>query len=227
MYDNASETQKLIMKVNIVFQSPEVVELDSFPSKLPDNEVFVIYGSFLERQSSYSKLEKKWYSILDFIFSKFGDKFNPENLNFNPCGKPFLQNSNLKFSNTNSGDTDIVALQNKSEIGIDIEFFTEKSSFLEIAQRFFHEDEIEYLSEIENNKKLMSEFYRIWTIKEALVKCLGLTMFQNMKHINVCKSEWQCADCDLENIFVHVMEQNQGFLSIASKSHINKIYIYK
>lgn len=227
MYDNACETQKLIMKVNIVFQSPEVVELDSSLSKLLDNEVIVVSGSFLERQNSYTKYEKKWYSILDFVFSKFGENFNPESLIFNSCGKPFLQNSKLRFSNTNSKETDFVALQKNFEIGVDFEFLEEKSSYLEIAQRFFHEDEIEYLSKIENSEDLMSEFYRVWTIKEALVKCLGLTMFQNMKHINISKSEWDCADYKLENIYVVVINQNKGFLSIASDSEIKKIIIYK
>lgn len=87
-------------------------------------------------------------------------------------GKPYLQNSNLQFNLSHSGDYALLAVTRQAYVGIDIEDCTRKVEYLELAQRFFHPDEYQQLSKLPDND-LQHAFFQVWTAKEALVKATG------------------------------------------------------
>lgn len=88
-------------------------------------------------------------------------------------GKPFLKNKQLFFNLSHTRDYAILAVSRDIEVGVDIEKHKNLSNHLDIAKRFFHSDEFQYLLEIEDVQKRQEAFFVFWTAKEAIVKATG------------------------------------------------------
>jgi len=88
-------------------------------------------------------------------------------------GKPYLSDNKVMFSVSHSKILWIVAISDK-RIGADIEVKKEKDKN-KIANKVFSENEKKYID-------LWGEygFYILWTRREALIKTLGLTVFNKM-----------------------------------------------
>ena len=86
-------------------------------------------------------------------------------------GKPYFENApEIHFSISHSGNCAAVAFSDR-EVGIDVEKI--KELIREIAIRFFSEKENIYISMQRTAEKQKEAFYRIWTLKESLVKATG------------------------------------------------------
>lgn len=89
-------------------------------------------------------------------------------------GKPYIKNSDIKYSVSHKKNY-MVAVFSYDEIGIDIEILTDKD-YSGIVDRYFFEDEREYIlssiSKLEQNKR----FFEIWTKKEAYIKKYALNI---------------------------------------------------
>jgi phosphopantetheine--protein transferase-like protein len=97
-------------------------------------------------------------------------------------GKPYFINfPHLHFSISHSSTHIALALDDK-EIGIDIENL--RTCNLNLAKRYFHQEEYEYLLSIEEDKR-NEAFTKIWTQKEAFVKCTGEGIANNFKTFSV------------------------------------------
>lgn len=94
-------------------------------------------------------------------------------LEYSPWGKPFLPHENAEaFSISHSGDVVAAAFAEAAvEIGLDVEA-REPFDWRPVADRF-HADETEAIHRCREPDRLR-EFYRIWTLKEAYSKALGL-----------------------------------------------------
>lgn len=89
----------------------------------------------------------------------------------NENGKPYFEDSKLKFSISHSGEYVAVALSDECDVGIDMETADiDGSKAIKMAKRFFTEKE---QAEIERDPSL---FRDIWRKKEATAKCLGVTL---------------------------------------------------
>lgn len=102
--------------------------------------------------------------LLDRALRKYG--LNEKNMEYatNAYGKPyFINTKELHFSISHSGDYAMVVMSDK-EIGCDIQQI--KDVDLRIADRFFTADEREYV-------KNTDDFFRIWALKESLIKAVG------------------------------------------------------
>lgn len=94
--------------------------------------------------------------------------FNEElQYEFNNNQKPYIKNIEINFNLSHSGKYCICVLD-KCDIGCDIQTMADIKT--DIAKRFFHPNEYDYLKLIKNNTKV---FYRLWTLKEAFIKCVG------------------------------------------------------
>lgn len=101
-------------------------------------------------------------------------------LGYSEHGKPFLMNyPNYYFSVSHSGNC-IAFVSDKNPIGIDVEQIGDGN--LDIAKRFFTENEFEF---IRNSKEPKLAFYQIWTAKEAYVKMLGLGLSKSFNSFDV------------------------------------------
>ena len=96
-------------------------------------------------------------------------------------GKPSIEGYNGKkyISVTTTGDKMIVAL-NDSPIGIDGEYLPRyaerKTDYSMLAERFFSGEESEYVRAGATVVDERERFLKIWTRKEAYVKCTSKTM---------------------------------------------------
>jgi 4'-phosphopantetheinyl transferase len=94
-------------------------------------------------------------------------------------GKPYLPNREYHFSIAHSGGSVAVAIS-RSEIGLDLE--PQRSlDHLALAKRFFSPEEASWL---ERNSD-PSQFFRLWTCREAAVKADGRGLAQLLGQMSV------------------------------------------
>lgn len=97
-------------------------------------------------------------------------------------GKPFITNIvNFSFNQSHSQtDYALIYSVDIQDIGVDIENLNRKINFDGLAKRYFHEDE--YLLWRRNKDILL--WFKLWTIKEAVLKAHGLGIRLPLKELN-------------------------------------------
>jgi 4'-phosphopantetheinyl transferase len=89
----------------------------------------------------------------------------------NEHGKPRLaDHPGVHFSLSHSQDRALLAVSDGPEIGADLEM-VRPVDHLDLSRRYFHPDEV---AAIERQEDPRLAFFRIWTLKEAVVKAIGL-----------------------------------------------------
>jgi 4'-phosphopantetheinyl transferase len=108
-------------------------------------------------------------------------KFPLEEIQFTagPNGKPELKNQSIKFNYSHSGSQIVLAVSEK-QIGIDIEKIHKNK--LRVADRFFSQEEIDYIQECPDKDQA---FTRLWTIKEAYLKYIGTGLTKPLQSFTV------------------------------------------
>lgn len=97
---------------------------------------------------------------------------DPRSLVFveNEFGKPrLIDRPDIHFSLSHSQDQALLAVSEGLEIGADLER-VRSVDHLGLARRYFHPHEV---AAIERDSDPQAAFFRIWTLKEAVVKALG------------------------------------------------------
>ncbi|MGX5729686.1 4'-phosphopantetheinyl transferase family protein [Pseudoxanthomonas beigongshangi] len=89
-------------------------------------------------------------------------------------GKPHLDApfSDQAISWSHSGEVLLVALGPARDLGVDVERHRERPRMMEIAQRFFHPSELDWLRAQDDDART-GAFVRLWCAKEALLKAHG------------------------------------------------------
>lgn len=91
-------------------------------------------------------------------------------------GKPRLRHSaspsDLQFNLAHSGELALVAVTRGCEVGVDVERLRDVNHWQEIAERFFHHQELDEIIASPPAEQLAA-FMRCWTGKEAVLKALG------------------------------------------------------
>lgn len=73
---------------------------------------------------------------------------------------------------SHSGDALLVALGRDVELGVDVERLRPRPRAMEVAQRFFHPREAEWLHALQGTAR-DEAFFRLWCAKEAVLKAHG------------------------------------------------------
>ena len=101
--------------------------------------------------------------------------------NYGKNGKPELSmDSSIFFNMSHSGEHALVGIS-EAPIGIDIEYMDRKANFDSLAPLIMTNKEKEKFYLLRENEKI-SAFYRLWTRKEAFVKCLGQGLYYDLKN---------------------------------------------
>lgn len=85
-------------------------------------------------------------------------------------GKPCFEDSTLSLSLAHSHGISVAAVCDGGELGIDLELIREHRDRDALAKRFFSSSE---LDELEKSEDKTTDFFRIWTEKEAFSKMTG------------------------------------------------------
>ncbi|VAW40931.1 hypothetical protein MNBD_GAMMA01-319 [hydrothermal vent metagenome] len=96
----------------------------------------------------------------------------PANLNIyrNKNGKPSI--AGIDFSISHSKHIIVQAFTKLGSIGVDVEYRNPNRKHLQIAQRYFHHNEYQYLKSLPL-ADMITSFYNLWTAKEAVCKAQG------------------------------------------------------
>jgi 4'-phosphopantetheinyl transferase len=129
-------------------------------------------------------------------------QISSENIKRSEKGKPYLEASCIKFSVSHSGNLWICAMGDH-EMGIDVQKMR-PSKTRELARRFFTEEEYDYIAQTAE-----SDFFRIWTMKEAFVKYIGQGISYGFDKFSVVK-EHQLLDGLSEPVPCKFMEVHLG-----------------
>jgi 4'-phosphopantetheinyl transferase len=89
-------------------------------------------------------------------------------------GKPYLawEGSSVSFNLAHSGDAVVAAFSLGGPVGVDVEKRRDNSRCMDLAKRFFHPNECEYLLGLPEPERYRA-FLSIWTAKEAYIKSRG------------------------------------------------------
>lgn len=101
------------------------------------------------------------------------------------AGKPFIINTPIpiQFNLSHSHELATIAISQTETIGIDIET-PRKHNFMDIAQRFYHQDEFTRLATASATER-EALFFKLWTLKEAFFKALGGGISMGLEKINI------------------------------------------
>lgn len=134
---------------------------------------------------------------------------SPECLSFgySTQGKPYLKTSEAipAFNLSHSGDWIALGLADCASIGIDIEHPQKKRSFMDIAESFFHPEEVQALHALKEEDKI-HYFHSLWTLKESFFKARGTGITEGLKNVafNICKGKIDaCINPTLKEDKVH------------------------
>ena len=108
-------------------------------------------------------------------------------LGVNTYGKPVITTGPYVFNTSSSGDSLLVAVGRRSEvgeIGVDLETLRPMPDALLIAQQFFSADEVAQLRRLSGDARLWA-FFNCWTRKEALVKAFGSGLSFDLNRFSV------------------------------------------
>ena len=120
-------------------------------------------------------LQRRFVAARAQLRALLGDHLgrDPRSLVFllNEFGKPRLaDHPGVHFSLSHSQDRALLAVSDGPEIGADLEMMR-AVDHLDLARRYFHPDEV---GAIERHRDPRQAFFQIWTLKEAVVKAIGL-----------------------------------------------------
>lgn len=103
-------------------------------------------------------------------------------IDVNQYGKPFLCNNEIQFNLSHSGNY-AVCSYGQGDSGIDIEWY--KSADLEIARRFFEQQESRLVEEYGTQM-----FIRLWTLKESYIKAEGKGLKIPLDSFQICPGKY-------------------------------------
>lgn len=171
-------------------------EMDKIQAFFPYSELNRYEGRFeTAKESILSRL-----ILFEFLSKHCFINTKLLKIKYSDSGKPYFENSDINFSIAHSGQMVFVAVSFYGIIGIDFEYSSKNKKFKKLANRFFHPEESNFL-EACKEEDLADVFLKMWIKKEAIVKCLGDTMFSLMSKINT-----------LDNLIYNIDNQNNRFI---------------
>ncbi len=126
----------------------------------------------------------------------------PANLSFSasPHGKPYLE-SPIRFNLSHSEGFAMLAITCGRELGVDIEVLRPYPDAASIAAHYFHPDELAGSGARED------AFLRLWTMKEAYLKCVGMGLSRPLNSFSIFDEQLR------REYVMSPVEAPQGFIA--------------
>ena len=111
------------------------------------------------------------YSLLRYALIRAGEK-GTFPIETGECGKPYFPDRpDICFNLSHSGDVALCALSD-TDVGCDVE--AQRRPPLSVAKRYFSSSEKDYLASARTDEERAERFFRVWTLKESVMKATGL-----------------------------------------------------
>ena len=125
---------------------------------------------------NYPELQKKYIkmrALLRIILAPYL-QIEPQEIIFKTGkhGKPFLDDANIFFNLSHTGNKFVVAVSNLGEVGVDIEKIRDRKNLSALTKKCFSEEENNYWNSLSKAQQGVM-FYHFWVRKEAFVKAVG------------------------------------------------------
>jgi 4'-phosphopantetheinyl transferase len=123
----------------------------------------------------FSNLEHSKKFVISRVFLKFilasilQRDISSIHFMYGANGKPYLIDGSAFFNVSHSKDLCFIGISFIQEIGIDIEFIDENINYLPLLSFFASQKESEWVLK----KNSIKRFYKIWTLKESILKYNG------------------------------------------------------
>jgi len=124
-----------------------------------------------------------------FEYCKFHYQINDFDFIFNQYFQPKFKTSEIKFSLSYSGEYILVGISLAGEIGVDVEYKKEDLDVDEIAPLIMHPSEMSYFHALRNKQSKLEFFYKLWCVKESMIKVFGTGLHHPIKEINLMDVE--------------------------------------
>lgn len=149
--------------------------------------------------------------LLEYGLKTCGFSQKEVELSKNPDGKYYIvDHPEVCFNLTHAGDY-VAAVFDDQEVGIDIEW--QREAKLQVARRFFAENEYAMLKNADSRDEQEKLFTRIWTRKESYIKAIGLGMRKDLRSFTTIYDELEGTD-----FFFHTYVSPENYtISICSK----------
>jgi 4'-phosphopantetheinyl transferase len=102
--------------------------------------------------------------------------------NYSGNGKPHVNDSDVEFNVSHSGEWVVLAFGRNRNIGVDVEKIKREMDVRAIASRYFAQEEIALIDNAEDQHAM---FFQLWARKEAYVKARGSGLFQELNRLSV------------------------------------------
>ncbi|MDE7301341.1 MAG: 4'-phosphopantetheinyl transferase superfamily protein [Clostridia bacterium] len=173
-----------------------------------------------EKVKSYKFEEDGYLSLgagylLSLALSDAGIDLADEEIAYNEYGKPQLKSGKLHFNISHSGTIAVVATSD-GEVGIDVQKLYDVDD--KLIRRVTTDGEYASLCALDGDKK-RSEFFRLWTAKESVIKLLGkgLSLAPSSLEIGLSRPFKVIQNCVRSSIFLHEFSNFDGYaLTVAS-----------
>ncbi len=176
-------------------QSNEIELWFTEENQIDDQELLNEYRSLIndEELKRYERLvfpphQKQFLvsrALLRTVLGQYLDQ-PPETLVFarNSYGKPriasFEKSLPISFNLSHTDGLCVLAVTRENDLGVDVEYLTRKVDILNLAKRFFSEQEYAELAALDV-EKFDERFFRLWTLKEAYIKACGMGLSISLK----------------------------------------------
>lgn len=136
----------------------------------------------------------------------------PEKLQFadNGHGKPMLESGDIRFNLSHSAGCVVLAVCRGVDVGVDVQFKDDRVDLLGIARRFFAPEEVRWLEQTPQSLR-QDVFYRIWSLKEAYIKAVGVGMSLPLQDFAFGQGE---------NDDVKLLRQPDAYVSLGFCGHV-------
>ncbi len=169
-----------------------LLDIRQFSNSLAEEALEIMSSDECERAQKFIRGKDEYIASRWLLRKVLGEYLQqtPESLVFNrhEKGKPYLANHALQFNLSHSGHWALLALANEMELGVDIEQIKDSRDLLGIAESYYHLDEFAQLKQQPADEQT-PYFYQLWTLKEALLKALGVGISAGLENLNFTLGE--------------------------------------
>ncbi|QGQ96130.1 4'-phosphopantetheinyl transferase superfamily protein [Paenibacillus psychroresistens] len=141
----------------------------------------------------FQKVEDRFRSLFGEILMRtevskvLGITSQDITISHNSYGKPSIQGIDDFHYNISHSGAWVLCIFGSTPVGVDIEKI-EPIDAIQIAERFFSALEREYLNSVVS-EDCLSDFYKIWTLKESYIKAVGKGLSIPLDTFNVVGSK--------------------------------------